>query len=174
MQPDLPARTLDAIRQKAPYRQHPLNLAPAATARWTWLLILCWVLLAPLAQGGAAGPEDPSCLPMLEAQDVAALRKHLGQWVIVIGTVKTAEWSRTGKVMNIEFAGGEGRGLLAVVFESRREAFNAAWGGDFPKAINGRRVRLYGELQEYGGYDEQQKGRPQMILNTPEQVTLPQ
>ena len=60
-----------------------------------------------------------------------------------------------------------------MVFENRRRQFDEAWAGDFIKSITGKSVRFYGQLNEYGGYDEAFKGRPQMILNSPEQVTLP-
>ncbi len=111
---------------------------------------------------------------MIEARDTEALLKHVGNRVIVMGTIKSAEWSATGKVMNIQFEGSdENKGLLAVVFESQKQRFDRAWHGDFRAAVTGKRVRLYGELQEYGGYDEAWKGRAQMILAAPEQVTLP-
>ena len=141
------------------------------------------LLLLPSAahsarQGRSAGSiapagQDPSKIPMIDAGDVAKLREHFGRRVIVVGVVKSAQWSSSGKVMNIEFVEGEGRGLLAVLFQGNGQQFDEAWGGDFVKAVTGKRVRLYGELQEYGGYDEKWKGRPQMILGNPEQVSLP-
>ena len=140
--------------------------------------MLLRILVVPLLfaiSGATAGQPDPSRIPVIDATDRASLLEHLDRHVIVAGTVASARWSRTGKVMNIELEGSEGgerAGLLAVVFESRRGAFDAAWNGDFTKAIAGRRVRLHGQLNEYGGYDEAQKGRPQMILNVPDQVTL--
>lgn len=134
------------------------------------LALLCAVVLA---LGAAARPDEPSRIPIVEATDVAALREQLGERIYVMGTVESAQWSGTGKVMNIEFKGAEKRGLLAVVFENRGKQFDAAWAGDFGKTITGKRIRLYGEVNEYGGYDEAFKGRPQMILNSPEQVTLP-
>lgn len=135
--------------------------------------MLLWAVLCSLLLG--AGPDVSSKLPIIDSGDVATLRQHFGKPpVIVAGTVKSAEWSRTGKVMNIEFVGAEGRGLLAVVFENRRRQFDEAWAGDFIKTLTGKRVRLYGQVNAYGGYDEVFKGRPQMILNSPEQVTLPE
>ena len=43
------------------------------------------------------------------------------------------------------------RGLLAVLFQGNGQQFDEAWGGSFTDAVTGKRVRLYGELQEYGG-----------------------
>lgn len=116
----------------------------------------------------------PGRIPIIDPGDIKTLRQHFGRApVIVAGTVQSAEWSKSGKVMNIEFVGADGRGLLAVVFENRRRQFDEAWAGDLIKTIAGKRVRLYGQVNEYGGYDEVFRGRPQMILNSPEQVTLP-
>ena len=131
------------------------------------------VLQQGRARDAIPAAEDPSKIPIIGAGDVAKLREHFGKRAIVVGVVKSAQWSGSGKVMNIEFAEGEGKGLLAVVFESSGQRFNEAWGGDFVKAVTGKRVRLYGQVQEYGGYDEKWKGRPQMILGNPEQVSLP-
>ena len=123
----------------------------------------------------AGAGDHPSRLPIIDAGDVAALEEHFGKPpVIVTGTIASAQWSRTGKVMNIEFAGAQRSGLLAVVFENRRKQFDEAWAGDFITSVSGKRVRLYGQVNEYGGYQEAFKGRPQMILNSPEQVTLPE
>jgi hypothetical protein len=141
---------------------------------WTLAALLPAVLGGALAGGAAVGvADDPSRIPMISAGDAETLRSHIGKRVIVIGVVESARWSDSGKVMNIEFVEGKGKGLLAVVFERAGGSFNEAWAGDFPKAVTGKRVRLYGEVQEYGGYEEKWKGRPQMILNTPEQVSLP-
>lgn len=133
----------------------------------------CCAVLALFVAHARAAQQDPSRIPILEPGDVESLREHYGKRVYVMGTVSSAAWSRTGKVMNIEFKGAEKRGLLAVVFENRRQRFDDAWAGDFIKTITAKRVRLYGEINEYGGYDEAFKGRPQMILDSPEQVTLP-
>ena len=92
------------------------------------LLVLAPGLRPHAAAGGSAGAmgvvgvgvvEDPSRIPMISAGDVARLQEHIGQRVIVVGVVKSAQWSASGKVMNIEFTEGEGQGLLAVVFENR-------------------------------------------------------
>ena len=115
---------------------------------------------------------EASRLPVLQAGDVQALRDHLGRRVIVEGRVASAQWSDSGKVMNIEFAGAEGTGLLAVVFSDQRRQFDEAFAGDFAKTITGREVRVNGDLETYGGYDEAFKNRPQIILQIPEQLTI--
>ena len=123
-------------------------------------------------QGQAEGL-DPSRLPVLDAGDRSALLDHVGHSVFVNGTVREAAWSSSGKVMNIEFDGREsGKGLLAVVFSSGRARFDEAFGGPIDKVLVGKQVRLDGDIELYGGYDERFKGRPQMILRSPEQISL--
>ena len=134
-----------------------LRLLPA-------LLLLGLLLPTALAR-------EPSKLPVLQAGDAAGLKDHFGQTALVEGRVKSAEWSDSGKVMNITFDAADS-GLLAVVFERTGKRFDEAFAGDFSKAVTGRRVRVKGEIQPYGGYDERLKGRPQTILNSPEQVTI--
>ena len=80
--------------------------------------------------------------------------------------------SRSGKVMNIEFAGASESGLLAVIFERTRADMDGAFGGDVGKALTGAKVRLKGTLQPYGGRVEAMKGRPQIIVNRGDQITI--
>ena len=140
-------------------------------------LVVAVALLMPSAwpaspSAVAVAQEQPSVLPMIDAHDGPELLKHVGdEKVIVTGTIKSAEWSSSGKVMNITFAGPD-TGLLAVVFERGKDRFDKAFGGDFTKAVEGKAVRLSGNLEMYGGYVESLKGRPQMILSSPDQVTI--
>lgn len=118
--------------------------------------------------------EEPSTQPtegqgLIQASDEKTLKEKVGQEVLVEGIVKSAEWSSTGKVMNIEFNDST---LLAVVFDRRRAAMDEAFAGDFAKAITGKTIRVKGRLEEYGGRVESMKGRPQIIINNPYQVTI--
>ena len=135
-------------------------------------LTLALVALSLLA-GSVGAQQEPSLVPMVDAHENARLLDLIGRRTIVTGTVKSARWSDSGKVMNITFA-GEDTGLLAVVFERTKERFDKAFAGDFGKIVTGRKVRLTGEIERYGGYVESLKGRPQMILSSPDQVTLVQ
>lgn len=125
----------------------------------------------------ALGQEAPATQPgdgaqVIPANDKEALAAAMGQEVVVEGTIREAAWSRSGKVMNVEFADAEESRLLAVVFQRSRERLDEAFGGDFGKAVTGAKVRLKGKLQEYGGYTESMKGRPQLVIGSPSQVTI--
>jgi DNA/RNA endonuclease YhcR with UshA esterase domain len=148
-----------------------------------WKVLVCVLLMMmPLSNALA---QDPSTRPSEEASpssdatktevvdvaDTAAVKAMMGKDVILVGTVKVSEWSRSGRVMNIEFDDGETK-LLVVLFERSRESFDKAFGGDVAKALKGAKVRVTGKLEEYGGRDEKMKGRPQVILNRASQLTI--
>ena len=44
--------------------------------------------------------------------------------------------------------------------------------GDAAAAWTGAKVKVTGKIEEYGGKVESMKGRPQIILQNPEQVTI--
>ena len=129
----------------------------------------------PLALSAAARPHHPATQPseqaLIAASDRAALDKALNTDVVVEGIIQSAEWSRSGKVMNITFKDATD-GLLAVVFERSRKEMDEAYSGDVAKALTGSKVRLRGTVKEYGGRDESMTGRPQIILNRPSQITI--
>lgn len=108
---------------------------------------------------------------VIAASDRAALDKAIGTDVIVEGTISVAEWSRSGKVMNIEFKDSTD-GLLAVVFERNRKAMDEAYSGDLANTLKGAKVRLKGVIKPYGGREESKKGRPQIIIDRPTQITI--
>ena len=116
---------------------------------------------------------DPeSSLPVLAASDTEALKAHEGERAFVEGVVTSAQWSRSGKVMNINFEGVGDDGFLAAIFQKRRAAFDEAFDGDLSAALEGKRVRLEGPLKIYGGRVEYLKGRPEIILNQTSQITI--
>ena len=130
------------------------------------LVLLLFALALP-----ALAQQEPSLVPMADAHDNARLLDLIGRRAIVTGTIQSAQWSDSGKVMNITFDGPD-TGLLAVVFERNKARFDKAFLGDFAKTVVGRRVRLTGQIETYGGYVESLKGRPQMVLDSPDAVTL--
>lgn len=115
---------------------------------------------------------DAAGLPVLRADNPAALADHVGNRVVIVGTIQRAEWSRSGKVMNVTFAGAEPGAFGVAVFEKDRAAFDDAFGGNFAKTIRDATVRLTGLVSEYGGNSERYKGRPELILRDPRQVTI--
>jgi hypothetical protein len=115
----------------------------------------------------------PSLTPaLIDVTDTASLQAAVGEHVVVEGVVTSAEWSRSGKVMNVTFEGVSELDFGVAMFERNRENFDEGFAGDFAGAITGERIRIRGELSEYGGRDERFAGRPEMILNSPSQVTI--
>ena len=105
----------------------------------------------------------------IDAADKAALEANQGKQVVVSGTIKMAEWSRTGKVMNVEF---ENSPLILAVFEKSKEAVNQAFEGDAAKKWAGAKVKVTGKLGKYGGRAKAYEDRPQIIVEKPAQVTV--
>lgn len=130
------------------------------------LLVLICLMMVLTAHGQTSQPV------FIDATDKAGLTAALGQDVIVQGTVSKAEWSRTGAVMNIDFKGAEQSRMMAVVFQRQKAAFDTAYKGDITKALTGSKIRIKGTLEEYGGNVAAFKGRPQLILNRPDQITI--
>src|SRR5687768_13894511 len=106
-------------------------------------LILALSLLTSLAFA-----DDKPAPIAVDAADKAALEANQGKQVVVSGTIKTAEWSRTGKVMNVEF---ENSPLILAVFEKSKEAVNQAFEGDAARKWTGAKVKVTGKLGKYGG-----------------------
>ena len=71
--------------------------------------------------------------------------------------------------MNIEFKDSE---LLGAAFERNRAKLDEAFGGDLAKTLDGAKVRIKAKIHEYGGRSEDLKGRPQIIISRPDQVTI--
>ena len=116
--------------------------------------------------------EPPSTRPsVIDVTNKAAVAAAMNTDAIVEGVVERAGWSRSGKVMNIEFKGAES-GLLAVVFERKRQQLDEAFAGDLAKALTGAKVRINGRIQPYGGRVESMKGRPQIIIEDGHQITI--
>lgn len=109
---------------------------------------------------------------VIDASDKAAIDANMEKQVIIKGEIKLAEWSKSGKVMNIEFANTEESKLLAVIFDRNRKAMDEAYSGDVAKTLTGAKVRLEGVLKPYGGKAESMKGRPQIIIDRITQITI--
>src|SRR5690242_15520430 len=109
------------------------------------LPVAVWLFAFMAAPGRA---EDAPKAVEVNATDKAALEAAIGKDVVVSGTIKKAEWSATGKVMNIEFADSE---LIGAVFEKNKEAINAGFEGDAAKKWTGAKVKVSGKLEKYGG-----------------------
>ena len=132
----------------------------------TTFAILCLTLMVRA--------EDPTAQPILldVSMEKSAFDQAIGKDVVVQGIVSTAAWSSSGKVMNIDFKNAGKSRFLAVIFERNRAKIDEGFGGDAAKAISGAKVRLRGALESYGGAVESMKGRPQLIINLGDQITI--
>jgi hypothetical protein len=79
---------------------------------------------------------------VVAADDLVRLERLIGRKVNVQGAVVRSDWSGSGKVLNVEFAGPSETKLQAYLFSSRREAFEyrvrRRRGGRFPPANDPR------------------------------------
>jgi hypothetical protein len=107
----------------------------------------------------------------IDASDKAALDAAANKDVVVVGTIKKAKWSNSGKVMTIEF---EDSPLLAAVFEKNKDAINTAFEGDAAKKWTGAKVKLKGKLGKYGGQAKAYADHPQIVITKADQVTVVQ
>jgi DNA/RNA endonuclease YhcR with UshA esterase domain len=127
------------------------------------------ILLALLCLSAVA-QEKPQPIA-IDATDKAALDANQEKEVIVSGTIKTAQWSATGKVMNVEF---ENSPLILAVFERSKDEINKAFEGDAAKKWTGAKVKITGKLGKYGGRAKNYEGRPQIIVAKSDQVKIQQ
>ncbi len=133
-----------------------------------------------IACASIARAEEPASPPaaqespfvVISATDTAALKAAIGQDVVVEGTIERAEWSRSGKVINIEFKGASADGFIAVAFDRIRKKLDESFNGDFAKTMTGATVRLRGKLEASGAKDPKFANRPQLIISDPSQVTI--
>lgn len=137
--------------------------------RFAFVSLLACVALTQFTIADDAPTSQPTIIP---ARDAEALKAALNTDVVVDGRISVAAWSNSGKVMNIDFEDAEQSRLLAVIFVRDREKFDAEFGGDAAKTLSGSHVQIKGKLQEYGGKSEHMKGRPQIVLSDPKQITM--
>jgi len=128
----------------------------------------------------ATAPTTRPAPRVVFANDDAALvaAAKAGDEVTVDGVVVSADWSKTGRVMNVFLARQDGAtprdgsGVMVILFIAQREAFVAAFGGDVASQIRYGRIRVTGRLVPYGGYDEALKRNLQMVMTDPAQLEI--
>jgi len=106
----------------------------------------------------------------IDATDKAALDAGKGKTVSVEGKVSKAEWSKSGKVLNVEFENADH--FVVAAFSQNRAKLDEAFSGDFAKAITGAKIKLTGKLGDYGGKAKDYEGRLQLVINAANQVTI--
>jgi DNA/RNA endonuclease YhcR with UshA esterase domain len=103
-------------------------------------------------------------VPVLPAQDSAAITRRMGEVTTVEGVVHNIFWVRNQTLM-ITFQEERG-GFVAVSFARHRNELNEAFGGDVVQHLRGRNVRITGEIAEH-------QYRPQIVVRSPDQIQLP-
>jgi DNA/RNA endonuclease YhcR with UshA esterase domain len=121
------------------------------------------VLSAVVGCSTMAGPSTQPAAPMvIHATDKAAINAAM-MGVTVEGVVDNV--SVTDSVITINFQGTTDSQFYAVVLASGRQAVLAAFGNDLSAAITGKTVRVTGSVVPY-------RGRPEIVINNPEQLTV--
>ncbi len=119
--------------------------------------------------------EAPSTQPVavISATDDAALKEKAGFKVTVEGVVDSAEWSSSGKVLNVHFKDvNEDKGLVCCAFSKSKKPLDSAFGGDAIKAWSGAKIQVTGSLHKYEGRIRALVGRLQLIIQDPNQVKI--
>lgn len=111
-----------------------------------------------------------SDLPVVPATDLTALRAALGTEVAVEGDVADVTPLRSGLATMIQLDSGGGQAVLAVVFAGQTPAIESKLGGALRDELLGRRIRIKGMLEPYGGRDPSLTGWPQVSLEDPDQI----
>ncbi|MBC7784616.1 MAG: hypothetical protein H7144_12330, partial [Burkholderiales bacterium] len=107
---------------------------------------------------------------VVDVTNKAALEAAKGASGTVEGKIAKAEWSRSGKVMNIEFEGAPD--FVGAAFEKARVKLDEGFNGDLAKTLTGAKVRLTGKLDVYGGKAPEYVGRMQIIITAANQITI--
>jgi serine/threonine protein kinase/WD40 repeat protein len=111
---------------------------------------------------------------VLGAENVDDLKQLMGKEVTVEGVVYQSLWNKNGKHMDIFFRGQDedAPGLICLISSANRRKFDDAFNSDASAAFSGARLRVHGTLGPYSGKHPEYKGRPQIELDDPTQVTV--
>jgi DNA/RNA endonuclease YhcR with UshA esterase domain len=97
-----------------------------------------------------------------DALDVAMKDKKSA---VVEGTVASAAWSSSGKVLIIKFKDTEESGFTAVIFAKDKDKMDAAFNGDVAKALSGAKVKLQGTIEPF-------REKPEIKIAKPTQISI--
>lgn len=102
------------------------------------------------------------CVPALGRAAIVSASKasqHIGETASVVGTVSEVHSSRSGTVFLNFDAPYPNEDFTAVIFSSSSDRFT-----DLDR-YQGQKVSVYGRIKMY-------RGRPEIIVNSPEQLTI--
>jgi DNA/RNA endonuclease YhcR with UshA esterase domain len=129
-------------------------------------LLICTLIILIACTLALARQEQPTSKPVLiDVSDKAAVDAAMGKEVELEGVVRSAQWHPKGTVFFVNFEKTDESKVMAVAFEKKREALDQSFAGDVAKALTGARVRIRGKMSEY-------KGKPQVIIDMPSQITI--
>ena len=122
-------------------------------------LLFAWILAVGVLLPGPARAEGSAVLSVDDTESIVAQK---GNEVTVEGLVHSAFWVRG--VLLITFREQE-EGFLAASFTRYRRALDEGFDGDFLKAVQGKKIQIRGTVTEH-------RGRPQIVVEAPDQVTV--
>lgn len=125
---------------------------------------------APTTRPATQPTTQPAAIPVSDTDAIVAKK---GEIVTVEGVIEKAEWSKSGKVMNVFFKDADQeKGVMAAAFPKNKEKLDAAFDGDAAAHWTGAKVRVTGKLEPYGGKVSSMKNRLEMVIQNPEQVVI--
>ncbi len=107
----------------------------------------------------------PSPAGALNANDAEQIARAIDGEAVIVGIVRSAVWSRSGAIVNIEFKKVDSQGFHAVVFKATAERLVEAMGGELVDILPNSHLQIRGKVALF-------QDRPEMILNEPSQITL--
>ena len=96
----------------------------------------------------------------------------MNKLVVIRGTIATAEWSATGKIMKIEFKGNDQSKLLAVAFSTIKPALDQKFGGNAADHLAGKTIVITGILVPYVSKSAGGATRPEVVLKSVDQIEV--
>lgn len=100
----------------------------------------------------------------LTAEDINTIRNYEGEYISVVGTVMSTHTAKSGKVRFLNLGPNYKTAFTAVIFTSDLNKFTSTIGEPTVYYMN-KKVKIQGRIKMY-------KGKPEIILNTPEQITI--
>ena len=134
-------------------------------------ILLAVPMIALLALTFAQAEDAATQSTVIPVSDKDAVTAAKDSEATIEGKVEKAEWSKSGKVFNIDFADNSS-GVLVALFEKSKEKFETAFGGDLGTTLTGAKVRIKGKIGTYGGKSKTFEGRLQIILTDTSQLTI--
>lgn len=120
----------------------------------------------PASSKENSAASQPTTAPAsLDLQNTDGIKAAMGKVVKVEGVVRDSQWSKSGKILRIQFEGAEQTRFLAVIFSSEKEQFNRAYKGDVAKTLMGAIIRVQGKLVLY-------KELPEIVIKDESQLEI--